>query len=411
MSSNRCSIRPAVVALFAVVGLTACDLGSVTLTPQPAGLIVHSILNSQVQYQTLLLERALNGAVYPAGPQGVLPVDPNEAIITDGGVPEKGAIVELVVPDGRVIRAAELDTCFRVVSPPEKPCPSYFPMENGGGNGAGMYIFDFDGANLVPGGHYQLRIASSEGELVTGDMIFPPSLASSGTPTLSYSRDTAAVLAWPTTPPAAAYQVRVESPYGVWLSVTDRASATLSGGLRNVNLTDLPHVFIPGFRQAVSVSAVDANVYDYYRTSSNSATGAGILSRLHGARGVFGGIVTVDRRILNVTASPKLPVEGTYVADTSAVGYLYGPYSITLFVESEAARDGQGSVVVMRANPRPTAPPSVVSVGYLGTLTGSRLVVDLGNPLTTGDELVADIRGDTIIGHYSKGAPAKFVRH
>jgi len=273
-----------------------------------------------------------------------------------------------------------------------------------------MYLFDLDGANIVPGGHYQLRIATSKNELVTGDMIFPPSLPTAATiPTFDYSRDTSLRLSWAATPAAPAYQVRIESYFGVWSAVTDSASAILSGGLRNVNVINLPHVFIPAFTQQVTVSAIDANAYDYYRTSTNSATGLGIVSRLRGARGVFGGIVTVNRRTLRVTAPLTLPVEGVYQADTSALGYLYGPGKFRLHIESRSERAGQGDVVVA-AYGGPTA--TVLTSSGIGTLTGKALSLAFfrSAAFDTLEVLTAEVRGDTIVGHYSKGAPARFVK-
>jgi hypothetical protein len=391
-----------------IAAVAGCDLGTLDIPAQPAGLVVHSIFNSQVRYQTVLVERTLTGAV--ASPQQVYPVDATEAIVSDGGIPERGAVVQLVLPDGRTVNAYELDTCYTNPGPPN--CPSSFPVANGGGNGAGMYLFDLNGAALVPGGQYQLRIASAAGELVTGDMVFPPPLGTVATSAFDYSRDTAASLSWSASPQAPAYELRVQSPYGVWLAFTDSDHARLSGALRQVNLANLPHLFLPGFSQQVTVSAVDANVYDYYRTSTNSATGRGIVSRLHGALGVFGGIVTVNRQTLRVTAPITRPVEGLYQADTTQLGYLYGPLLLTLYVESPSSRAGQGDLVTAatQSSLKTTSRGSAI-----GTLTGSHLNLVILNGAATSladtlEVLTADIRGDTIIGHYKEGAPARFVK-
>ena len=378
--------------------LAGCDLGTIPIAAKPAQLVVHGILNPQVKYQTVLVERTLTGAG-PA-PQGLYVVDPNEAILTDGGIPEDSAAVDMALPDGRTVRARELSSCYRVPAPPN--CPATFPVSVNGGNGAGMYVFDIDGATLVPGGLYKLRIVTRAGELVTGEATFPSSTPSTAKPVLDYSRDTLARISWPATPPAPAYQVRIESPYGVWSAVTDSTGAALNGLLRFVNLDNLPHVFIPGYSQQVTVSAVDANVYDYYRTSVNSATGTGILSRLKGAFGVFGAIVTVDRRTLNVTARATQSFEATYYADTTEIGYLYGPYSLRLYVESAATSSGQASLISVRVQSTPKS--AAFNFGALGTLTGTKLALDLSDPLK------AEIRGDTIIGHYSKGATARFIK-
>ena len=56
-------------------------------------------------------------------------------------------------------------------------------------------------------------------------------------------------LAWPTVPRARAYLVRIETPFGPRAFFTADTGARLTGELRNVEVTSLPHVFIPGFRR------------------------------------------------------------------------------------------------------------------------------------------------------------------
>ena len=51
----------------------------------------------------------------------------------------------------------------------------------------------------------------------------------------------------------------------------------------------------------VTVAAVDAGYYNYYRTNSDEFTGAAVQGNLTGAQGVFGSIVVVAWQLLRVT--------------------------------------------------------------------------------------------------------------
>jgi hypothetical protein len=81
-------------------------------------------------------------------------------------------------------------------------------------------------------------------------------------------------------------------------------------------------VFIPGFRQRVSVAAVDTNYFDYYRTRNDPFTGAGIINRLDGGIGVFGAAVTIAGRVVDVVQDSREPaLEGIWdVAPSGNVG-------------------------------------------------------------------------------------------
>ena len=78
---------------------------------------------------------------------------------------------------------------------------------------------------------------------------------------------------------ARSYFVRVETPYGPRAFFTDDTRVRLSGDLRNADADGLPRVFIPGFPQAVTVSAVDSNYYDWFRTHNDVLSGTGLLNQ------------------------------------------------------------------------------------------------------------------------------------
>ena len=89
----------------------------------------------------------------------------------------------------------------------------------------------------------------------------------------STARATRWICEWTATPGARSYFVRVETPYGPRTFFTESTRVRLPAMLRNADVDALPHVFIPGFPQAVTVSAVDSNYYDWYRTHNDAHLG------------------------------------------------------------------------------------------------------------------------------------------
>jgi hypothetical protein len=200
--------------------------------------------------------------------------------------------------------------------------------------------------------------------------------------------------------------VRVDNSFsGAWASFTDSTRVALTGALRNPDESRLPHVFLPGFRQLLTVTAVDANMYDYYRTTNNSFVGFGSVSRVKGAYGVFGSAVTVARQNVVVTANQTLPVEGTWDALDAGLGYIYFARTLSLYVESPATSKGGADEIT--GNYYDTNPAFATTM--TGTLKDGRLTLTLGSGFG-GETLTAELRGDTLIGTYSKGAPALFVK-
>jgi hypothetical protein len=378
---------------------TGCDLGRIDIPFAPSSVVIHGVLTATADTQTVLVERTRTGefptTTYCVTCQSIFSVDGGEPIVTDGGVPERGATAVLTTPTGQTITARELSSF------------------SSSGNGAGVYVFALAGSALVPGGAYQLRVVTKEKEIVTAQTIIPEAAPVRTALTVGFDRGTDTLaLAWPSMPPSPAYQVRIESPYGAWSSLTDSTHIALTGGLRS--LTDnLPRVFVPGFRQILTVSAVDANLYDYYRSTNNSFTGSGIIGHVHGALGVFGSLVTVTRRTVNVTASITKPVEGTFDLVLGTAGFIYGGVadarSVTLYIESAAAKKGQ---------------PDAISGSYTGasgSFAGTAMGTFSANHLTlaflrgqsmadTLDILSADLRGDTLAGTFIHRTPATYIR-
>lgn len=340
----------------------------------------------------VLVERTLTGEREAPRVWDYSSADP---ILTDGGAPEVGAIATLTTPTGQVIPGPEWQT--------------FSPL----GTGAGVYIFALPGTALVPGGKYTLRVVTKRQEIITAETVVPDTRAVTAGPTVDFNRasDTF-TMEWPAVGKSRGYQVRIDNPYTPWITFTDSLHVSLTGTLRILAADNLPHVFLPGFRQIVTISAVDANVYDYYRTYNNAFTGAGLISRVTGGLGVFGSVITVSRRTVNVVAPAEEPIEGTFDLQFSPLGYFYGGVgdarTLTLYVESPATRHDQLDAVTAAYRRNGGSVD-----GAIGTWSGNQLkLAFLSNQLIsdTVDVFVGDLRGDTLDGKFSKGAPAKYVR-
>ena len=116
----------------------------------------------------------------------------------------------------------------------------------------------------------------------------------------------------------------------------------LPGTLRNADVLSLPHVFIPGFPQTVTVSAVDSNYYDWYRTRNDAISGEGLVNRVKGGIGVFGSLVRLQMQQVHVVSPQKESIAGYYVVGGTDDLASVAPYSsLTLYLESPAARSDQ----------------------------------------------------------------------
>lgn len=391
---RECRLRSSRAGLCLLLLAAACAREIVNIPAGPQELVLHGVLNPADTMQIVLIERTVTGAAHTPI---LLPFTGGEPISSDWGVPESHVVTEITTPDGTVIQGSEMPECFQV---PPLLC------SGDRASGAGVYKFFLRGSNLLPGGRYGFRAVTAQGEVITAETIVPltPLVATASSSTFNRSIDTLS-LSWPTSPRAPAYQVRVEHPSGAWSSFTDSTHVALTGALRNPDEARLPRVFLPGFRQLVTVTAVDANMYDYYRTSNNAFVGYGAVSRVNGAHGVFGAAVTVVRRNLTVTANQTQPIEGTWDAIDNGLGYIYFTNHLTVYVESPATKKGDADAIT--GNYYSTDP--AFSSPMTGTFTGGRITLTLGSGINA-ESLVADLRGDTLMGTYSKGAPAMFVR-
>ena len=365
-------------AVAAVVGATACDLGTVTVPKTTPSVVVHGVLNASAPNQVVLIERSLTGAV-------TIPdttFNPNDPIVSAGGIPVSGATVEISDSAGTVFKGVEDKTVFA------------------SGQGAGVYRVPLGGGLLQRGGRYRLHVHTAEGEDLTAFTRMPsPDISSTGGLSRTFNRDRdTLVVGWNAAAATRAYALRVESPFGPFFLFTDSLHFRLTGDVRNLFANDLQHVFIPGFRQDILVAAVDSNFFDYYRTSNDPFTGTGIISRVDGGLGLFGAMVVLSSGTLTVTADQTEPIAGRYRA--SAAPDPATPATINLYVESPAARSGLPASLSGRYV---TAGPTAHADGLLGQMNGTTVTIALlANQLVgdTVDLFTGEFDGKAITGHY-----------
>lgn len=380
--------------LAALILASACELEKVEIPRPPAGLAVHAVLSATAPSQVVLLERTRNGSVMVLGP-GLDNADP---VVSDAGVAESGALVRLTTPSGLTLLAIE-DNYLR-----------------NDGKGFGNYRFQLPGNQLERGGTYRLSVQTIAGENLDAQTSVPAGTAIE-LPTrrdFDRSRDTLA-FDWPVSPDASSYYVRIETPFGPRAFFTEGSRLRLAGDLRNVDVETLPHVFIPGFPQAVTVSAVDANFYDWFRTHNDPLSGVGLVSRVQGGLGVFGSLVRLRFDSVNVVAPQVEPVEGNFQFTAVQPGEVPPYLGLELYVESHASRASQPDALSGRYQVRGRfGYTGCLVCGLLGSLKDGRVELALlggWSARDTAEVFTGEIRGDTIVGTYRGfGGVAHFVR-
>jgi hypothetical protein len=374
--------------------LGSCEIEEVAIPSTQARVAVHSVLSASATSQVVLLERTRSGTV-AINALGFEVIDP---VQSDEGIPERNALVSLTTPSGQTLVAHE-DVVVR-----------------GDSKGWGVYRFALAGSGLERGGVYQLWVQTTENENVIAETTVPAGEAAmvAAAGVFDRVRDTLA-LEWTAVDGARAYLVRVETPFGPRSFFTDATRVRLTGELRNIDVDALPHVFIPGFPQAVTVSAVDSNYYDWFRSHNNTISGEGLINRVRGGIGVFGSLVRLRFEDLHVVAPQPEPEAGTFQfvgtpAEESSTRYL----GLELYVESRAARPDQAHALSGRYHKRPIlGQAGCLTCGLVGTARDGRIelafLTDWYARDTT-ERFEGEIRGDTIVGRFQASGVGRFVR-
>jgi hypothetical protein len=367
--------------------VAACEVEKVAIPRTAAQVAVHAVLSPTANSQVVLLERTRNGTVSKIAPSFELE-DPFGA---DRGIAEIGAIVTLTTPSGGTLVATE--------------------------DALGVYRFAYGGFNLQCCVPYRLTVRTTRGELLQAETEIPAALPARVAERRDFdrSRDTLS-LVWPSAFRARAYYVRVETPFGPRAFFTRDTTVRLTGDLRNVEVEGLPRVFFPGFPQAVTVSAVDSNYYDWFRSHNDEISGEGLVNRVRGGLGVFGALVRQRFLDLNVVTPQTEPVAGRFQITGSQAELAATPYlSLQLYVESRSQRADQGDAVSGRYEVRPRfGYTGCLTCGLLGTVQDGRVRLALLNDWTARDTVelfTGELRGDTIVGSYRGfGGVARFVK-
>ena len=378
-------MRSNVLAPLALLALAACDLERVAIARTEARVALHGVLSASAPTQVVLLERTRNGSIRPYAP----PFDLGDPVVSDEGVAESDALVVLTTPSGQTLVARE-DISTRSDA-----------------KGAGIYRFSLDGAALERGGSYRLSVRTTKGESLVAETTVPTGVPASVAASRLFdrARDTV-TLQWPATAGARSYLVRIETPFGPRAFFTESTQVRLTGELRNVDQRQLVRVFIPGFPQAVTVSAVDSNFYDWYRTQNDALTGMGLINRVRGGMGVFGSLVRLRFEDVRVIAPQDEPEAGNFVAVGDPAELLGNRYpSFELYVESRSARSDQPDALSGRAQRRRSlGETGCQTCGMLGASRDGRTIelyfLNAWSATDTTEVLTGEIRGDTIVGSF-----------
>lgn len=382
------------LAPLALAALSACEIEKAAIPGTAPQLALHGVLSPSVPSQVVILERTRHGAVEIFAPSFEL-----YPMAHDEGIAETGASMTITAPDGTRHFATE-DRFTR-----------------GDGLGQGIYRFQLPGSALERGKTYRLSVRASSGELLEASTTVPggdPAMTAEPR-TFDRARDTV-VVEWPASPGARAYWVRIETPYGPRIFFTDSTRLRFTGELRNVDDEALNRVFIPGFQQALTVSAVDSNFYDWYRSANDVFSGSGLIDRVAGGLGVFGGLVRLRFTSFHVVAPQPEPFAGTYALVGSPQELESAPFlGMDLYLESRAARGDQADAVSGRIRVRGRfGYTGCLTCGVLGTTRGSQVKLSILQgwfASDTMDVFTGEIRGDTIVGSYrGYGTISRFVK-
>lgn len=320
--SRALGVRPlALMAMASCVLLAACEFDEKAIGVGTERVAVHGVLDPIQFTSAILVEQMLTGRVKIQ--EGTY--DQQDPIVSAGGVPISGARVTISDEIGNVAVAVE-DLVTR-----------------GDGKGAGVYRItnsqpvapeDTSRIRIVPAGQYTLRVETPNGTVVTGFTIVPNVQPNTVNPSLTvFNRDRDSLfLQWGEIELAHRYAVRVESPRGPLVVFVDSLEYLLAGTMRNIYTEGLPSSFVPGFRQVVTVGAVDENFYDYYRSQNSIFTGRGLINHLQGGIGLFGSYVMMRGQTLDVRADLDHPMEAPYTRFSGPGGI--SPDGFNLYVES-----------------------------------------------------------------------------
>jgi hypothetical protein len=328
--SHHRSAHPALYWCACAILIAACTVDKHSVAPGVNAVQVAAVLNPSLATQTVIVEAIHSGTA----PVDTVQFDPTSPIATGFGLPIVNASVVVADTLGHAAEASE-------ASP-------------------GVYQFSLP---IVPGRRYSLQVTTPQ-TVVTGTtavpLATPVPLGTIPSDTFDVTRGRLA-LVWNA---VGRYFLAVQSPLIEYSTVLTDTTVTLTGALLNPR-NELSAVFVPGFTQTVTVSAVDTNYFDWVRPSISSD--ASQRTHLHGGYGVFGSLVVLTARTVETVGPQAGPPTGAWTAATTAAGM---PASLTLYVSAVHPGD-----TALSGNYRFSA--DVATHGILGRFSNDSLHLDL----------------------------------
>lgn len=381
---TRSVFRLAAAAVM-LASLAACEFDRTTLAPPESRIVIHAVLDPSFQQQQIFLERTLTGRIFVNDTTGR---DGNDPIVTTGGDPISNAVVILSRVGGDSARAVERSTV------------------SSDGRGKGVYIINNNGSPTFPnsslrilsGERYRIRVTTADGRVATAETQIPLVTGFTTSGARIFYRDTDTLkLTWTEASRRRIYTLRIDSPYGAFFLWSDSTKFNLNGNLRNFFADPLPNAFLAGYDQEVTVTAVDTNFYDYYRTRNDPFSGRGLVTHVIGGTGLFGSSVTIQRQVVRVSkAAQPDSVEGHYPRSVTST---YG--DLDLFVDQ---KEGDFTALTGRLNGSGGVVGSMRSgVISFAVLRAGGLVRD------TLDVFSGVVGGDSIAGRYKRTSTVNVV--
>ncbi len=295
---------------------------------------VSAILNPSLAQQTVIVESVHNGTV-PIDSGGYDPANP---VATGYGIPLSGATIVVADTLGASTGASETT--------------------------AGVYRFAMP---IVSGRRYTLSVTTPQGVVVTGSTTVPiaaPATINSAPDTFDVATGRLA-FHWAPARLNSRYLVAVQSPLVEYTAIIQDTSVTLTGALIDPVGEGLSLVFVPGFTQTATVSAIDTNYYDWLR--ERISADASQRTQLHGGYGIFGSLIIVAGKALACVAPPAPSPEGTWTQSSPVAGL---PAQLALYREAAHPAD-----TAISGNYRFAGDSS--ARGFLGRLSNDSVHLDL----------------------------------
>ncbi len=292
------------ILVLCLVLTAGCQLTEKVIAPGQRTLVVQMVLDRTQARQLAVIEYSSVGdsATSGGGNSRIPPGRPR--------LPVTAAVATIEHRDGPC--AGRVDTLVEQVSSAAPAVPT------------GTYAATI--GCLDPGARLTLRVATTAGEVATGETVIPGAGARTVTvaaqaarfpmDTLRFDRerDTLRVSLPAGSGPGMQVEIRraEEHDHIAVLLLNDSLGVRLPGNLINPFENDSGETtFRAGAYYVLTVALADANYFDYARSFADPITGRGFLNRLTGGLGVFGSVESANY-MLRVGGSVNDAREGVY---------------------------------------------------------------------------------------------------